>query len=425
MCSLAQAQEITAFTNVTVLPMDRNQVLAAHTVVVEGDRIRSVGADIEVPRGAHVIDGTGKFLMPGLAEMHSHISWLNESEQYTEDMLFLFVANGITTVRGVLGTKGQLEIWQRANSSELIAPNLYLEEHSFSGNSVNSPEQAIAMARSQEAERGDVWKVHEGLIKEKFDTMARTAEEEGIGFGGHVPMEGSLIHASNMNQEALDHINGYADYLRSQERSEEEVLEEITALTKKRDTWIVPTMALWEVLYGTIDIEDLRAYDELKYMPRAVVDNWFRLVEEQQRNPGYDRAAALELIRTRMRILRALNRSGARIFLGTDAPQLFSVPGFSLHREFERMVDVGMSKYGILDSGTRAVGEYYEDKDIFGTISEGARADLLLVDGNPLDDLTHLKELSGVMVRGNWLSRIDIQARLERIQESHDLSNQR
>ncbi len=423
-CSLVQAQDITAFTNVTVLPMDRDQVLAAHTVVVERDRIRSVGADVEVPSGAQVIDGTGKFLMPGLAEMHGHIPRPDESEQYTEDVLFLYVANGITTVRGMLGAEGQLALRQRANSSELIAPNLYLAGPSFSGGSVNSPEQAVAMVRSQAAEGWDLLKVLPGLTKDEFDAMARAAAEEGIRFGGHVPADVGLIHALNMDQETFDHIDGYVEYLRSQDRPEDEMLEEAIALTKEKGAWIVPTMALWEVLHGTIDLEDLRAYDELKYMPRVVVDNWFRFIEGRQRNPGYDRAAALELIRTRMRVLRALNDSGVRILMGTDAPQFFSVPGFSLHRELERMVDAGMSNYAILDSGTRAVGEYYAHKDTFGTISEGARADLLLVDGNPLDDLAHLKELSGVMVRGNWLSRTDIQARLESIEESHSIPNQ-
>ncbi|MCY3488576.1 MAG: amidohydrolase family protein, partial [Bacteroidetes bacterium] len=423
-CSLAQAQDITAFTNVMVLPMDRDQVLAAHTVVVEGDRIRSIGAEVEVPSGANVIDGTGKFLMPGLAEMHGHIPRPDEPEQYTEDVLFLYVANGITTVRGMLGAEGQLELRQRANNSELIAPNLYLAGPSFNGSSVNSPEQAVAMARSQAAEGWDLLKVHPGLTKDEFDAMARTAAEEGIRFGGHVPADVGLIHALNMDQETFDHVDGYVEYLRSQNRPEDEMLEEAIALTKEKGAWIVPTMAFWEVLYGTIDLEDLRAYDELKYMPRTVVDYWFRAVEERQRNPGYDRAAALELIRTRMRVLRALNESEVRILMGTDSPQLFSVPGFSLHRELERMVDAGMSNYAILDSGTRAVGEYYAHKDNFGTISEGARADLLLVDGNPLDDLAHLKELSGVMVRGNWLSRTDIQARLESIEESHSTPNQ-
>ena len=423
-CGLAQAQDITAFTNVTVLPMDRDHVLAAHTVVVEGDRIRSVGADVEVPSDAHVIDGTGKFLMPGLAEMHGHIPRPDEPAQYIEDVLFLYVANGITTVRGMLGAEGQLELRQRANNSELIAPNLYLAGPSFNGSSVNSPEQAVAMARSQAAEGWDLLKVHPGLTKDEFDAMARTAAEEGIRFGGHVPADVGLIHALNMDQETFDHVDGYVEYLRSQNRPEDEMLEEAIALTKEKGAWIVPTMAFWEVLYGTIDLEDLRAYDELKYMPRRVVDYWFRAVEERQRNPGYDRAAALELIRTRMRVLRALNESEVRILMGTDSPQFFSVPGFSLHRELERMVDAGMSNYAILDSGTRAVGEYYAHKDNFGTISEGARADLLLVDGNPLDDLAHLKELSGVMVRGNWLSRTDIQARLESIEESHSTSNQ-
>ncbi len=423
-CTLTQAQDITAFTNVNVLPMDRDQVLTAHTVVVEGDRIQSVGADIEVPSGAHIIDGTGKFLMPGLAEMHGHVPRPDRHAQYTEDVLFLYVANGITTVRGMLGAEGQLALRQRANSSELITPNLYLAGPSFNGSSVNSPEQAVAMVRSQAAEGWDLLKVLPGLTKDEFDAMATAAAEEGIRFGGHVPADVGLIHALNMNQETFDHIDGYVEYLRSEDRPEDEMLEEAIALTKEKGAWIVPTMALWEVLHGTIDLEDLRAYDELKYMPRAVVGNWSRVVEGRQRNPGYDRAAALELIRTRMRVLRALHESGVRILMGTDAPQFFSVPGFSLHRELERMVDTGMSNYAILDSGTRAVGEYFAHKDVFGTISEGSRADLLLVDGNPLDDLAHLKELSGVMVRGNWLGRSEIQTRLESIEESYSKPNQ-
>ncbi len=422
-CSTVQAQGITAFTNVTVLPMDEDRVLPGQTVVVEGDRIRSVGADIEIPNGARRIDGTGKYLMPGLGEMHGHIPRPDEPAQYTEDVLFLYVSNGITTVRGMLGAQGQLALRERANRSELMAPNLYLAGPSFNGNSVSSPEQAAAMARSQAAEGWDLLKVHPGLTKAEFDAMARVAAEEGIRFAGHVPAEVGLMHALNMDQETFDHVDGYVEYLGSEDRPEEEMLAEAIALTKEKGAWVVPTMALWEVLHGTIDLEDLRAYDELKYMPRRVVDYWFRAVEERQRNPGYDRVAALELIRTRMRVLRALYESGVRILLGTDAPQFFSVPGFSLHRELERMVDAGMSNYAILDSGTRAVGEYFAGKDTFGTVSEGSRADLLLVEGNPLEDLEYLKDLSGVMVRGNWLSREDIQARLDRIEESNRPSN--
>lgn len=422
-CGLVHAQEITAFTNVTVLPMDSDRMLEAHTVLVEGDRIVSVGSDVEVPFGAQMIDGTGKFLMPGLAEMHGHVPRPDQPEQYTEDVLFLYVANGITTVRGMLGAPGQLELKQRANNSELIAPTLYLAGPAFTGSSVNSPEQAVSMVHAQVKEGWDLLKVLTGMSKAEFDAMARTAAEEGIRFGGHVPADVGLMHALNMGQETFDHVDGYVEYLRAQDRPEAEALQEAIALTKEKGGWIVPTMAFWEVLFGVIDLEDLRAYDELKYMPPAIVERWFRIIEGRQNHPQYDRAAALDLIHTRMRVLRALHEADVRILMGTDSPQFFSVPGFSLHRELERMVDAGMSNYAILHTGTRAVGEYFANEDTFGTISEGARADLLLVDGNPLEDLLHLKELSGVMVRGNWYARTLVDEHLESIAEAHRNSN--
>src|SRR5690606_14250924 len=120
-------------------------------------------------------------------------------------------------------------------------------------------------------------------------------------------------------------------------------------------------------------------------------------------NPGYDPFAAGVVIDNRMQILGALNDAGARILMGTDAPQQFSVPGFSLHREIRRMTEAGMTPYEVLRSGSFMVGEYFANEDDFGTISVGKRADMLLVEGNPLADVSNVENLEGVMVRGRWL----------------------
>ena len=425
LCGLAQAQtgSVTAFTDVNVIPMHSEEVLAGHTVLVEGDRITGIGSDVTVPEGASVIDGTGQYLLPGLAEMHGHVPRPDEPEQYTEDVLFLYVANGITTVRGMLGAEGQLELRSRTNSGELVAPTLYLAGPAFSGGSINSTEQAIAKVRQQKAEGWNLLKVLPGLSKEEFDAMAHTAQEVEMRFGGHVPADVGLMHALEMGQETFDHVDGYVEYIRASGLSEEEAIAEALNVTKEKGGWIVPTMALWEAINGTIDIEDLRAYSELKYMPPYVVESWFNRVNNQANNPNYNRAAALDLIKTRMRVLAALHVGGARMLMGTDAPQLFSVPGFSLHRELTRMVDAGMDPYSILVSGSRNVGEYFANEDVFGTISPGSRADLLLIPHNPLDDVAHLQHLSGVMVRGTWLSREDLDAGLEAIENRYRSRN--
>jgi imidazolonepropionase-like amidohydrolase len=150
-------------------------------------------------------------------------------------------------------------------------------------------------------------------------------------------------------------------------------------------------------------------------MPVPQVQQWTKAVQTRMANPQFNPATARQVIENRMRILRALHEEGVRILLGTDAPQQFSVPGFSIQREMTRMTAAGMSPYAVLKSGTQDVGTYFKDKDAFGTIEVGKRADLVLVDANPLQNLTNITRRSGVMARGRWLSEKDIQARLERI----------
>jgi len=128
--------------------------------------------------------------------------------------------------------------------------------------------------------------------------------------------------------------------------------------------------------------------------------------------PGYDAVSAMNLAQARLQILGALHEGGVPILMGTDAPQIFSVPGFSLHREAVRMTDAGMTPYEVLRSGTANVGRYFEDKEPFGLVAAGHRADLILLRENPLEDVAHVSELDGVMLRGRWLDRAAIDARL-------------
>ncbi|HVR44171.1 MAG TPA: amidohydrolase family protein [Thermoanaerobaculia bacterium] len=407
-----------AFVGANVVPMDREGVLRDHTVVVRGDRIESIApaSSASIPAGARQIDASGSFLLPGLAEMHGHIPPPTASPELIEDTLFLYVAAGVTTVRGMLGAPGQLDLKERAARGEIVAPNLYLAGPSFSGNSISSPEEAIEKVRLQKSEGWDLLKVHPGLTRAEYDAMARTANELGMRFGGHVPAEVGLVHAIEMGQETFDHVDGYVEHLGPPDAAlDEGKLAAIVEKTRSAGAWIVPTMALWETLLGSADPEKLASYSELRYMPRATVESWKEAHRRRLASPSADPRLARRIVENRTRILRALHEGGVPILMGTDAPQQFSVPGFSIHRELPRMEAAGMSPWEILATGTRNVGRYFADHDRFGTVAAGERADLILVGGNPLEALGNLEDLEGVMVGGRWLGREQIDARLAAI----------
>lgn len=419
--AFSSAAETIVFRNVNVISMTSPKVAEKQTVIVKDDKIEAIhkeGVAVKLPEGTKIVDGTGKYLIPGLAEMHGHIPAPNAPAGLLDDVLYLYLANGITTVRGMLGHDGQINLREYQKKGELVSPNLYVAGPSFNGQSVNSPEEAIAKVRAQKKEGWDLLKVHPGLTREEYDAMAKTAKAEGIRFAGHVPDSVGLLHAIEMGHETFDHIDGYVEYLDGDKGpADPKKLADIVKRSKQAGVWIVPTSALWEVLFNAIPLETLKAYPELKYVPAGAVNTWSKMYN--------DRAAKLNaeevknIIANRTRILRALHEGGVKILMGTDAPQQFSVPGFSLHRELLRMRDAGMSNYEILKSGTANVGEYFAKQDDFGTIEPGKRADVVLLTANPLTDIANVGKIDGVMVRGKWYSREDIDARLAKIEAKY------
>ncbi len=407
-----------AIVGVTIIPMtaDGPRAVANQTVVVSGDRIVALGTagGVEIPVDAHVIDGTGHYLIPGLAEMHGHIPSPAESEEIIHNTLFLYLAGGVTTVRGMLGHPGQLELKRKVARGDVVGPTLYLAGPSFNGRSVRSAEDAEAKVRQQYADGWDLLKVHPGVPRAAYDRMADTARELGIRFGGHVPEDVGLMHALESGQETFDHIDGFIEYLGAADGAVTDAqLREVAGKTREHGAHIVPTMALWETLWGVLDPAHLAAYDELKYMPQGDVRSWERGYNERRDRANKD--VSSRVIETRLRLLKVMQEEGVSILFGTDAPQVYSVPGFSVHRETERMVAAGLTPYEILTSATRSVGLYFSNEDDFGTIEVGKRADLVLLEANPIEDIANLRRNAGVVVRGKWLPAGAIAENLDRI----------
>lgn len=440
--SSARAQEGTyAFVGVSVLPMDRAGVLQGQTVVVEDGVITAMGpaARVGVPAGATVIDGAGRWLMPGLAEMHAHVPpQPDPPRDVLEDILFLYVANGVTTIRGMLGQGYQIDLARSLERGELLGPTFYVGAPSINGTSAPDPATAERMIRAHAAAGYDLQKIHPGVSLETWDRMAAVAREVGLTFGGHVPEDVGLVHALETGMSTVDHLDGYVEAVASGDVMakvamgedirledlvrgvDEERLRDVVRRTVDADAYVVPTMYLWENLFGADDPERFLALPEMRYVSRQQREAWRR---QAAPGPRAERPVLEAFFALRKRILKELSDAGAGILMGTDSPQMFNVPGFALHRELKVMADAGLSNQAILRSGTATVSRYVRDHlrldGDFGTVAVGNRADLVLLGSNPLDDLENLTDRVGVMVRGRWVGRAEIDEGLRRLAAKH------
>lgn len=411
------AQEpVVAFVDVHVIPMTRDGVLDHQTVIVRGNRIAEMGpsAQVKAPAGAVTIDGRGKYLMPGLGEMHGHLPSPGAGSELTENVLFLYVANGVTTVRGMQGTLQHLELKARIARGELLGPRLWVPGPPLTGNAAPTPEAGRRLVEEQQAAGFDHLKIHEGLSRETYDTIVATAKRLGIRFAGHVPDAVGVYHALESGQASIDHLDNYVETVGGPDSADEGRIARIVAATCAAHVWTVPTLALWETFMGSDDSARLAAREELRYVPQAWRATWAQQLSQMRKNalPADKRLTTLAL---RRRILKALQTAGCPIALGTDSPQIYSVPGFSIHREMSSMAAAGLSPQQILSEGTRQVARYFGAEQEFGSVATGQRADLLLLNANPLSDLANVARRAGVMVNGRWLPETEIRARLERI----------
>jgi hypothetical protein len=424
------AAQSTAFVGVTVLPMDRERTIPDQTVVVTNGVITAMGptASTAIPNGARRIEARGKFLMPGLAEMHAHVPPQEPEHQLLEDIMFLYVANGITTIRGMLGSPYQLGLRDRLARGEMLGPRFYVGAPSLNGNSAPNPATAARLVREHKAAGYDLVKIHPGLTRATYDSAIAVGRDVGITFGGHVPADVGIAHAIASQQSTMDHLDGYIEG--ASPGAPPTGWRDITSArlrlyaeqTRSAGLYVVPTQFLWENLWWPPDPDAAAAWPEMRYVPKPWVTGWQNQARgraSQIAQMGVTREDAEVLFAKRNELLKHLADVGGTILMGTDSPQMFNVPGFALHRELRVMAAAGLTPWQVLVSGTRDVARYAEDvlgqSAAYGTIVVGHEADLVLLDGNPLESLDHLTRRSGVMVRGRWLPRAELEAGLAAI----------
>lgn len=392
--AVAQAP-VTAFVNTSVVPMDRERVLAGYTVLVRGDQIIALGpaGRIRVPAGATRIDGRKKILMPGLANMHAHLQVNYEAPidsvppgPVLERLLLLYLADGVTTVRNMIGRSWHLRLRQQVARGELLGPRIYTAGSALgtSGSVLSTPAAAVDTVTAQYAAGYDFLKIYHMASREIFDSVVAAADRLGMPYAGHVPTDfsGGLEYTLHTHFASAEHLYGYREYLIEASGhnavdsfnlayADTTHLPAIAAATRAAGLWNVPTLLVYTQIFN-----ENKALATLNYA-----------------------------------IVRALHAAGAGLLLGTDGGVFDEKT--SIVRELEALVAAGLTPYQALETGTRNVAAFFGTLDSTGTVAMGKRADLLLLSDNPLVDVGHVAHPVGVMVGGHWLPRAVLEARLD------------
>lgn len=364
-----------AFVGVDVVPMDSEILHIDHTVIVRDGRIEAVGprGDVAVPEGAERVEGSGRVLMPGLADMHVH---LNDGDLTT------YLAYGITSVRNMWGHDAVRDMSERVSAGTLAGPVIYSTSPGIDGTPakwpftqiVETPAEAEATVTRLVGEGWTMLKVYQDLRAEIYDAVVRAAGDHDVRFMGHVPHRVGLRQVLLSGQSSLEHLGGYDVALGGARGAsgwlnmDEARIPDVVSWTWEAGAYVCPTMAVIKAL-------------------------------TRQNNSAADAEVVEE---NRRALLAALHRGGVPILLGTDSGIDIVAPGTSIHEELLEFTRAGLSPYAALAAGTVVAAAFLGESDEFGAVREGLRADLLLLDDNPLEDVAAVAEPAGVMVNGVW-----------------------
>ena len=419
----------TAFVDVTVVPMDEERLVESQTVLVKGGRIVSVGpmTSTNVPDDAERIDGRGRYLLPGLADMHVH---------YAEpSYAALFLANGVTTVRNMAGTPLHLAARDRIARGEESGPTMWTcgpimdgPRPAWPGSVVIETREDAERAVAEQREQGyDFLKVYSNLSREAYNAIIAAADEHDMPVAGHVPTQVGVQHVLDSGQASIEHVQGYLlaltddepagltyfeRMMHAVERGDESRIPELAARTAASGAWNCVTLVVHRRMgRGRVAYEEERLRPELRYLSPACETQWKDQLGRSG-DPDRTRWAVGRAEELRAKIVRALHDAGAPLLLGSDTPNPFVIPGFSIHEELALLVAAGLSPYEALRTGTHDAAVFLGVADEFGTVAVGLRADLILVEGNPLTDVATVAGPAGVMSRGHWFPAVRLRSML-------------
>lgn len=422
------------------------------TVVIAGDRIAEIGPSktLRVPKDAQVVDATGKFLIPGLWDMHVHAF---DRTNFSA----LFIANGITGVRDMFQPIAAVNQWRKTvREGTMIGPRIV----AAAGPIVDGPKPvwpgSLAVSNAEEGTKAvttvkqggsDFIKVYNLLPRDAYFAIAAEAKRQGMVFAGHVPDSITAAEASDAGQKSIEHLTGILlgcssreteirneaaarklsglahvlltftrDQVAAIEAFDKKKADELFARFVRNGTWMDPTLTVLRAIAYVGD-SDFRNDPRLSYIPGYLRNGmWGENAFGLKSRSAEANAQAKLVFQKSLEVVGAMRRAGVQIIAGTDTPNPFVFPGFSLHDELGLLVRAGLTPMEALQASTRDAAKYLGMLDSSGTIEKGKLADLVLLDANPLADIGNTRKIRAVVVAGRLVDRPLIDEMLAKVE---------
>ena len=431
----------TVFDGVHVLPMDQERVLENVTVVVRNGVISEIGpvGNVTFPAGSLQIDARGKYLIPGLIDMHTHLfSDYEFPDSLAKDELAIMLANGITSIRLMIGTPEQLVLREQVAKGGLHGPRMYVASPQISGRSfgaifngrvVTTPEEARRAVRDFKKAGYDFIKLTFFISLPVYEAVIETAKEVGIRVIGHVDPQVGLTRALEAGQQ-VEHLDGYFEAViadnapskasvsgvsvwrmqnwESLDHIDERKILQVASATAKAGVWSCPTLTFLKLAFGVGQSdEEIQTRPDYAFLPEKL-----RAEMEVPRRRFWSsppsEARRATYVGVRNKLVKAIHQAGGKIMAGSDAPEWYLLYGYTLHREIKNLVEAGLTPYAALEAATRNPAEFLNALGEIGTVEVGKRADLVLLEGNPLTDISNTERSAGVMVGGRWMPKAEL-----------------
>ncbi len=439
-----------AITHVTLIDATGAAPQTDMTVFLADEQIAAIGPSksVFIPRKTKTLDGTGKFLVPGLVDMHVHLTGAGEPTGSRDFILPLLLANGITTVRDMGGDlESLINLRREIERGQLQAPRIFFTGPYLDGNPpffqpslvVTNSAEATEDVHSLISRGADFIKVQSNLSRDAYFAIADVCRREHITFVGHVPDHVTASEASGAGQKSIEHLTGVLRACSSDEPllirkqfaagpkkatigqslnrelgwqrellqsySDEQATELITKFLRNQ-TWQVPTLILLRNDAFPTPETDPSRDPRQKYVPLQVLANWQKGVKDRDKGATTQEfSLRSSLMQASLRIVGKMNMAGVPILAGTDTTAPFVFPGSSLHEELALLVQAGLTPMQVLEAATKLPAEFLGKQQTQGTIEQDKIADLLLLDANPLDDIHNTQKICAVILHGKLLDR--------------------
>jgi imidazolonepropionase-like amidohydrolase len=436
----------TVFVGVNVIPMDKERVLRNQTVVVRDGVIAEIGdaKKVKIPKGAQRIEGAGKFLIPGLADMHVHLFSDDEfPDALAEDEFKIMLANGVTTIRLMTGTPEQLVWREKSARGEILAPTIYAASPQFIGKKstnayvVTNEQEAREAVRRAKRDGYDYLKMTTNLKPEVYEAIVDEAGKQRIPVIGHADSRSIGLQRALKARQQIEHLDSYLEALlpenspikgsvsdiylyqpknwESMDVLDETKIPAIAQATVRANPYSTPTLHLFKSTFGIGRSEEsIKAQPDIRFYPQKIIDLWLGVNKRYQAQAASPERRA-RYVAIRNRIVKAIHDAGGKILAGSDTPEWLLLYGYTLHRELRALNEAGLSNYATLAAATRNAAEFFGTIKKTGTIEKGKRADLLLLEANPLEDIAHTERRAGVMLRGRWFAQSELDKWLDEI----------